>query len=223
MAHAKREVREKARELRHGGMSVREIATTLNVSKGSVSLWVHDIVLSEEQISELKKHQHRYAGQNKGGRSNHTIYMERRKAFQVAGREKARQGSPLHLAGCMLYWAEGAKSRGNLVFVNSDANMMLLFMRFLREELSVTDDLIRMYIHCHNAADVIRIESYWLGLLQLPTTCLRKANVKQGSDTRRNTLSNGVCTIAIHRTEILQHIFGAIQEYGGFENPAWLF
>lgn len=36
----------------------------------------------------------------------------------------------LHLAGCMLYWAEGAKSRNTIEFANSDPNMVRLFCRF---------------------------------------------------------------------------------------------
>jgi len=32
-----------------------------------------------------------------------------------------------------------------------------------------------------------------------------------------------VCALTVARsTPIVQHIFGAIQEYGGFEEPAWL-
>jgi hypothetical protein len=45
---------------------------------------------------------------------------------------------------------------------------------------------------------------------------------KRGSDTRRNILANGVCTVRVYSTELTQHIYGAIQEYGGFERPEWL-
>lgn len=49
----KRAVREQALELRRQGMSMRDIASTLHVSKGSVSLWVRDIVLTQEQQAVL--------------------------------------------------------------------------------------------------------------------------------------------------------------------------
>jgi hypothetical protein len=58
---------------------------------------------------------------------------------------------------------------------------------------------------------------------QLPTSCLEKVHIKQGSNSRKNRLINGICAIRIYRTAITQHIFGAIQEYGGFENEDWLF
>jgi hypothetical protein len=32
----------------------------------------------------------------------------------------------------------------------------------------------------------------------------------------------GTCRLAVHNTRIVQTIYGSIQEYGGFERPAWL-
>lgn len=39
---------------------------------------------------------------------------------------------------------------------------------------------------------------------------------------RKNKLPYGVCTVQVCSTELVQHVFGAIQEYSGFDNPAWL-
>jgi hypothetical protein len=127
----------------------------------------------------------------------------------------------------MLYWAEGGKSKRNhLVFVNSDSNMMKLFMRFLHEELNINDSIITIKIHCHtNIPDEVKnIERYWLNTLSLPDSCLRKTIYKKGNNAiTHRILRYGVCGIWINRSEIVQHILGAIQEYGGFENPDWLF
>jgi hypothetical protein len=125
----------------------------------------------------------------------------------------------------MLFWAEGAKDRNRVYFVNSDPNMMKLFMQFLREEMGVEDTAVSMYVHSHasDSEERNRIAEYWLRLLKLPDSCLRKVFVKKGSTTRHNILKNGVCAIRVHRSEIAQHIYGAIQEYGGFDNPEWLF
>ncbi len=123
----------------------------------------------------------------------------------------------------MLYWAEGAKHRNRVVFVNSDANMMRMFIRFLREEFNIASSEFSLQIHCHNVEDIPRIEQYWLDILSLSVSCLQKTQVKKGSDSRRNILENGVCSLNLGNTKVAMHIFGAIQEYGGFENPAWLF
>ncbi|MCB9452042.1 MAG: hypothetical protein H6672_11420 [Anaerolineaceae bacterium] len=220
----KRELREQARQLRQNGISVREISRTLGVSKGSVSVWVRDIELTEDQIEQLKTKQHRYGAQNEGSRANRKKFMKMRRLYQEEGRAKAREERSLHMAGCMLYWAEGAKKRGRVYFVNSDPNMMTFFIRFLRTEMGVADEHFTITIHCHatDLKEIYRIEQYWLDLLHLPPTALRKTQIKQGSDTRRNRLENGLCGLGVNNTQLVQHIYGAIQEYGGFENLAWL-
>ena len=103
--------------------------------------------------------------------------------------------------------------------------MMKLFMRFLREEYDVNNDMCRIHIHCHknDSIEMNLIEQYWLDLLKLPRSCLMKTQYKQGSTTRSNILENGICGIRIQSTELTHQIYGAIQEYGGFHNPDWLF
>jgi len=66
----KREIREQARVLRFQGMSVRDICLTLGVAKSSISLWVRDIELTQDQVEKLKQKQHLYGAQHEGGRTN---------------------------------------------------------------------------------------------------------------------------------------------------------
>lgn len=161
----------------------------------------------------------------KGAQANRERYKRLRESYQESGRMKAREGRALHLAGCMLYWAEGSKSANSVYFVNSDPNMMRLFVKFLRQELGVLDEIITLRIHCHtqDEDEKRRIEEYWTDLLCLPQACLRRTLFKQGSEKSQHILKNGICTVRIHRVSYIQHIYGAIQEYAGFDNPAWLF
>jgi len=218
-------LREKAREMRQQGKSLNEIADELGVAKSTLRGWVRDIELTHDQIEALKERQYLYGAQNLGAKANRDKARKKRRYSQQIGRERAKNGSLLFALGCMLYWAEGAKKRNVLYFVNSDPNMMLLYMRFLREELDVEDASCALNIHCHtrDEVEIHRIEQYWLNLLRLPETCLRKTQIKKGSDTRKNILENGVCAVGVYDTELTHHIYGAIQEYGGFDNPDWLF
>lgn len=128
----------------------------------------------------------------------------------------------------MLYWAEGAKDRNMASFANSDAAMVELYSRFLRESLEVDPKRIRLRVNCYtgNGKEVDEIEDYWLGIVGLgrnnlyaPTVDLHPASQ---SGKQKGKLLYGVCDLRVTSTEIVQHIFGAIQEYGGFEEPAWL-
>jgi hypothetical protein len=223
----KTELQYEARILRQQGKPITEIARILGVAKSSISLWVRDIKLTTEQKRKIEEDHYRYhhGKNNVGARINRERSHEKRMVYQNAGRYKAREMRPLHLSGCMLYWAEGAKGRNGIYFVNSDPNMILFFMRFLREELGVEDSEVAIRIHCHtpNLEEIKRIEKYWVSLLKLPMTCVKKTYVKESDNKRNRILENGVCDIRVHRTDLIQHIFGAIQEYGGFENPEWLF
>jgi hypothetical protein len=37
-----------------------------------------------------------------------------------------------------------------------------------------------------------------------------------------NRLPHGTCRVSVYRTLVVQHIYGAIQEYADFERPEWL-
>jgi hypothetical protein len=225
----KKEAREEARRLRRDeGLSVKEISDQLHVSRSSVSLWVRDIELTDQQRLGLKLRNPVYAGQHHGAAKNRAIAIERRRQYQEEGRIKARERDPLHIAGCMLYWGEGTKDKVVLDFSNSDAAMMQFYMRFLRESLHIIDADIVVRISCYlgNGLTLNEIEKYWLDLLALPSTSLRKSmvNVQPSSSQQKGRkLKYGTVKVSVFRNRCIHHVLGAIQEYAGIEKPEWLF
>lgn len=156
-------------------------------------------------------------------------WRDRRRKYQEEGRRRARKSQPLHQAGCMLYWAEGSKKRNVVEMTNSDVNLLRFFRRFLAEcfAVSAEDLVIHLHFYTGNGVSVREIEDYWLNALDLPRRSLRKhqINVRPSSShgQRANKLPHGVCSLRVLRsTSLVQHIFGAIQEYGTFEEPRWL-
>ncbi len=111
---------------------------------------------------------------------------------------------------------------------NSDPEVLRLFVIFLRRSYCVETERLR--ITCNVFADHIEhqreIEQFWLDTLGLPRTCLRKSIVnvysKYSEKKRKNKLPYGTCKVVYCDTHTVQSIYGAIQEYGGFEPPAWL-
>jgi hypothetical protein len=137
---AKLEERVKARELRSAGLPYKKIAAQLGVSVGSAFLWTKDIELTEEQKAlNLRgpRGPHNPEHIRKRSRAWAARCRERRAIDQEIGRAAARSGNPLHLAGCMLYWAEGAKRRNAIQFTNSDPHMVGFFRRFLVDALGL--------------------------------------------------------------------------------------
>lgn len=205
------------------GMPVKQIAAKLGVSVSSVSLWTRDIELTVEQ-----RKRNLDSAQEIRARKWSEAHRERRRRYQEQGRERARAGELLHRGGCMLYWAEGSKERNSVVLANSDPNMVRYFVEFLREcfQLDDRDFALRLNVYLGNGHSLREIEAHWLELLDLPRSTLRTHTVNHfptsSSGRKKNKLPYGVCTVVVNKTSIAQHIFGAIQEYGGFEEPRWL-
>jgi hypothetical protein len=209
-------------------MSIKEIEQILDVSRSSVSLWVRDIDLTRDQHAALLARNPAFNGQLKGSSANRERGRLRRRRYQLEGRQRMRELDPLFVAGCMLYWAEGAKKRTTVEISNSDPEVIRFFARFLRSCFDVTSD--RMRICCHLFADHVAqqrdVEQFWLDLIGLPRSCLRKSMVNHYSrlskKKRTNRLPYGTCKLVVCSTEIVQQIFGGIQELAAFNRPAWL-
>jgi hypothetical protein len=220
--------RAQARRLRRLGWSVRQIERHLKVSRSTASLWVRDIRLNEEQIAELHRRSATSPGQLAGAAANAALGRARRRGYQLEGRMRARIDDPLHLAGCMLYWAEGDKGRQGVRIANSDPEVLRLFVRFLRECYGVEEH--RLSVTCNLFADHLQrqqeIENFWLETLGLPRRCLRRSIVnvysKYSQKKRKNKLPYGTSRLTYSDTRTLQAIYGAIQEYAGFDRPEWL-
>jgi hypothetical protein len=215
--------REDARRMRAEGKSVKGIAKIIGVSPSSVSAWVRDIQLTAEQRLCLigRDPAQMNVARNKMSES----CRQRRRDAQEDGREKARRGDQQHLAGCMLYWAEGAKNRNSVMFTNTDENMIVCFVKFLRECYGVADEEMTLYIDCHTSSDltVEEIENHWLEVLRLPRLCLRKTRVNHDERTVKKVKHpHGILKLQVNRTDVVQSIFGAIQEYAGFNEEKWL-
>lgn len=221
------EQQEARRMRRDEGLSLNEIAARLHVSKSSVSLWVRDIVLTEPQIAQLTSQNPLYNRQLHSSQLSRVRSRVVRTGYQEAGRRLARQGNPLHMAGCMLYWAEGSKGRCIVAFVNSDPDMVAFFVHFLGICYGVQKHEIAVYVNCFDdCLTVSEIEDFWLTRLGIPRAGLRKSTVNYFSSysqkKRVNKLKYGTCRVVVHKTEIVQSIFGAIQEYAGFRCETWL-
>jgi Homeodomain-like domain len=223
--------RQKARELRAAGMPYKRIAAHLGVSPSSAYVWTSDIELTDEQKDANLRGPRgplNPGDARKRADAWSARCRQRRAACQEEGRAAARRSDLLHLAGCMLYWAEGGKRRNAIQFTNSDPRMVAFFRTFLVDALGVVPEDIHLSINVYtnNGMTIEEIERYWLDLLNLPQGSARGHMLNHmptsSSGRAKNKLPYGVARLSVHQTEKVQHIYGAIQEYAGFEEPAWL-
>lgn len=216
-----------ARALRQQGASIRTIAAEVGAARSTISRWVRDVPLDEAQLAALDAANPVLNGRQLGQRKWSRITREQRLSAQHEGRVRAREPSPLHLAGCMLYWAEGSKQRNQVTFTNADADMVAFFLRFLRECYEVADRQVALSVNCHldNGLTLDEIEAWWLARLNLPRECLRAAAVNRvsaASKRVRTPLLYGTARLSVGSTAVVQSIYGAIQEYAGFDRASWV-
>ena len=222
----KTEARDEARRLRLEGASITEIEHALGVARSSVSRWVRDVELGPEAHARLIERVR--LGPIVAGERKAAVARTIRQSYQDEGRRLAQERDATYAAGCMLYWAEGAKGRNAVQLVNSDPELVACFTAFLRQHFDVKAK--RMTLKCNLFADHLvrqhEIEDFWLDRLELGRDSLRRSTVntysKYSQKKRKNKLPYGTATIRVHSTRIVQTIYGSIQELGGFDRPEWL-
>ena len=77
------------------------------------------------------------------------------------------------VVGATLYWAEGwnrdTEGKGHGVcFVNSDPDMIKLFLRFLREIIHVSEDKFRVDIHIYPSINEKSAIRFWSKVTNIP-------------------------------------------------------
>lgn len=87
----------------------------------------------------------------------------------------------LFVAGVALYWAEGSKWKGekSVDFANSDSQMVVVFVRFLRQICGVNEARLRCYIYCYQNQNIEEIVRYWSELTNIPDKQFTKPYVRK--------------------------------------------
>ena len=179
-----------ARKLRRIGKSIGEIARELKVSKSSASLWCSDIELTPEQITNLIKREGSGAakGRQIAARLRKAERKQRVDKFCDIGLKKIGHltNRERFLVGAALYWAEGSKKTREVMFANSEPEMILLFLRWLTKNLLIPSERIycRIGVNQEHEERASIIEQYWSRVTGVPMqrfkkTILRKVKIRK--------------------------------------------
>lgn len=167
-------LKNKATKLRKQGKSIGHIANFLDVSKGTVSNWCKDIILSEEQKNILTRQG--LDGRNKGriiGAEINRKKKENRVNFflkEALYNFKSLSNRELELISAALYWAEGAKTDSRFMFVNSDPNMIKVVYFYIIKVMKIPKERIRPVIQINeiHRTRIHKVLRFWSNLLELP-------------------------------------------------------
>ena len=156
---------------------------------------------------------------------------QRRRQLQIAGiRQEAKEFGENHLddaafvAGVVLYWAEGAKTRNFLDLANTDPVALRAFIRWVRTYLD-PQAVFNLRLHLHHGNDENSAKAYRANALEMPNVRFGKTHIKApGSGHRKNQLPHGVCRVrtekaADHWNRVMTWINVAGERLGPIDGP----
>jgi transposase len=212
--NAKDDLHAKARLLREQGYDYNRIAAELGVSKSSVSLWVRDIPWPDRLSYEECR---------KRAAEGVRRYWEAERAAREAKREATRAAAAaeigaltdreLLVAGAVAYWCEGAKNKPYLrhdrvVFINSEPELIMFFLRFL-DAAGIDRGRLIYRVQIHESADVAAAEQFWLTLTGAAPDQFRKTTLKRHNPktVRKNVGANyrGCLRVDVRQSSGLYH------------------
>jgi hypothetical protein len=168
-----------AAELRKSGKSYSQISAVLKIPKGTLSLWLKDIKLSNNAQAKIQLRTKLAISKLIIRNKQKTVISEKRHAqIYKLGKKEAKKllKDPLFLAGTSLYWAEGYK-RGaegskwkSVDFANSDSQMIQIMILFFTKFLNLKKTEIKIQIMLHDKKMVEEAVNFWHNITGVPKT-----------------------------------------------------
>lgn len=171
--------------LRKTGNTYSEICKILkrNIPKSTISYWCKNILLSKSQRNRIE--QVVKTNINKGraialiiNKRKRIKYLQsiKQRISHLPKMMKNRDVAKIALA--MLYLGEGSKkTKGSVVFGNSDPRIINVFMRLLRYCYNIHKSKFRCTVQCRADQDIHKLERFWSKITRIPPSQFYKTRV----------------------------------------------
>ena len=205
----KSEEKQRALALRSQGWSYNQILAEVGVSKSTLSLWLREVPLTDEQIAALKC---RFSA----GREKFAIGMRRHRDArwaefhrEAAEEYKSLSQDPTFMFGLALYIGEGSKTKENaLCIANCDPRVIQKGLEFFLR-IGVPYESLRCGINLHPGLCQETAKQYWQEVTGLPQTQFYRISeaVSRASSGRKGNIQvYGTCQITASHTKIRQKL-----------------
>ncbi|MCX6766037.1 MAG: hypothetical protein NT136_03720 [Candidatus Moranbacteria bacterium] len=184
-------------------LSVNDIANKLGVSIDAVFY-----CMRKNRMKRRKQHE------------SNAIRYERSKPSFVLKKISSEKLKTLKVMGVMLYWGEGYKAGGTSVdFANSDKDMIVIFMRFLREICGINEKRLRVYSYFYSNQDIRKNMDYWSKLTRISKKQFSKPYIRNDYNKNKiNKMPYGLIHIRYSDKKLLNLIKNWIDEYKNVQN-----
>jgi len=172
----------KAIELRKSGHSYKEIMQLVRVGKSTLSGWLKNIDMTQEQVKNLENRLKdiQNNGRLKSASVHRTKRLEREKNSLMEARVTFNKfvSHTLFIPGVILYWAEGSKRTNVFQFINSDPHMVRLMLKWIGLFMGVDKSELRYRLFMHESYRNENCEGFWAGFLGVPESLFQKTILK---------------------------------------------
>jgi hypothetical protein len=189
---------ELGRDLRRAGLSYGEIMDLVPAKKSTLATWCREVRLTDDQYQAIKDR----TGSRRGLPVD-TQWRRHEEIRRIRDSATAQVSELFHdsawVAGTILYWAEGSKTRNQLRLANSDPRALRLFIEWTRRFLD-HEARFSIQLHLHEGNDESAAREYWRHETGLFEANFHRTFIKpRGTGHRKNHLGHGVCTIIVRR------------------------
>lgn len=196
-------------KLRQKGYSLKEISQKLNVSKSSVSVWVRDIKLSDSAhkrlLTKVSAGQIESASNKKQRTQNILDGYYNEACFFLKGIKIGTEESRLMCS--LIYWCEGGKTDNRMVqFTNSDPNLIVGFLKLMRESYPIEESKFRACIHLHQYHDKQKQIEFWSGKTKISKNQFIKPYFKKNTGKRIRDNYQGCLQVRYYDANIARQI-----------------
>lgn len=203
MAHLE-STKSQAIEMRKLGYSIREIATKLEISVSTSSVWLSNMKLSPE-VQEILR-QKKILGQYKSS----VVIREKTRQSKVKSDEEAlekinkiKPDNTLDALFCsLLYWAEGSKNCSHVGFTNSDPVMISTFLKLFRSAFPLSESKFRCLIHVHEYHNDLDEKIFWSKVTSIPLNQFSKSYLKPHTGNRKKLGYHGTISVRYYDAKI---------------------
>lgn len=161
--------------MRRDGWSYSDITKRLGIPKSTLSGWMKDIPFRPNQtvVDRVK------SGQGKYGMVRHQLRIQEVERLKKQGENEIGKISnrDLLMLGIGLWLGEGSKTLEQIRLVNSDPDVIQLFLKWFRVICSLDDKNITASMHLYPDSRQDESLQYWMSITGLPKSQFRKTQI----------------------------------------------
>ena len=189
----------KIKSLYVGGYSAKEIADQYKISIDAVFYFLRKHNIPRRSPSEC----------------NFVKFKKKKPSFKLKSKLNEKN-KILKTAGIMLYWGEGSQWQGEKIvdFANSNPDMIIIFLKFLRKICGINENKLRAYLYCYDDQSPKEILRYWSKITKISKKQFTRPYVRKDyKKSKVGKMKNGLIHIRYYDKKLLDLIRVWIKNY----------